>query len=208
MAIQAKSGSPREKWVAAFIPTVGIILVGFFYFTFYLKPDIESVESKLETARSNSTTPAVLRQLNDELQELRGDKTELESTIDSIEDEIAAKSLGFGELSLTTKHRAVTALLLEFDIALLEDTASTQTDLSPLRDKSFEVLESMPRNRGLNFRNLTLTADYKTVVDLLKKLPEIEGVLPVNISLKKTNSFNATTVSSNRSPTLTVTLLM
>ena len=121
MAFQKTTGSARERWVAAFLPTVAIALIAFMYFTFYLNPAIQTVESDYETAESEAVIPRVIKELNDELQQLQDNQTELENTINSADDETVAKAVAFEQLSPTAKHRAVTALFQEFDIAILED---------------------------------------------------------------------------------------
>ena len=47
MALQTTSGSLREKWVAAFLPTAAIILVAFLYFNFSLNPEMKEVENMI-----------------------------------------------------------------------------------------------------------------------------------------------------------------
>ncbi len=55
MAFKTTSGSTREKWVAAFLPTMAIILASFMYITFYASPEAETVERQYKAAMSNVT---------------------------------------------------------------------------------------------------------------------------------------------------------
>ena len=208
MAFQTTSGSAREKWVAAFLPTAAIALIAFMYFTFYLNPAIQTVESDYETAESEAVIPRVVKELNDELQQLQDNQTKLENTINSADDETAAKAAAFEQLSPTTKHRAVTALFQEFDVAILQDEKAPQANLPSVSSESVKVLKSNVNKEAANFRDLTLTADYNTIVTLLKKLPEIQGVLPVAITLKKPKASKTLNDSENPSAVWTITLLM
>lgn len=208
MAFQTTSGSARERWVAAFLPAVATILIAFTYFFFYLNPAIQAVESDFETTKSEAVIPRVVKELNDELEQLQDDQTELEKTINSADDETVVKSAAFEQLSSTAKHRAVTALFQEFDIAILEDQKVQQINLPSLSSESVKVLKSSINKEAANFRNLTLTADYNTIVTLLRKLPEIQGVLPIAITLEKAKASKKLNDLEKQSAVWTITLLM
>ena len=185
MALQTTSGSSREKWVAAFLPAVAIILITFMYINFSLQPKLEEVERAYSTAIDRAVPVQVVTMLEGELKKLRNDKIELSNTIESVQEEIAAKSVAFEQLSPTAKHSAVTALFKEYEVAILEDQVVKEVRLPKLRDESLQTLRSLIREEAVNFRELTLTADYTTIVALLKKLPDIEGVVPVSLKLTK-----------------------
>lgn len=213
MALQTTSGSQREKWVAAFLPSVAIFLVAFLYFNFYAIPEMDAVEQKYNDAVAEAVPPFALTKLEEELQQLRDNQKEMEGTIGSVEDEVTAKSMAYRKLSPTAKHGKVTALFQEFDVAILEDQTTREIKVPTLRKNSIEVLQSLLPEEVVNYRNLTLMTDYPTIVALLKKLPEISGVLPINITLKKTKSVPIKTapISEQKegpSAVWTVTLLM
>ena len=185
MALQTTSGSSREKWVAAFLPAVAIILITFMYINFSLQPKLEKVEREYSTAIDRAVPTQVVTMLEGELKKLRNDKIELSNTIESVQEEIAAKSVAFEQLSPTAKHSAVTALFKEYEVAILEDQVVKEVRLPKLRDESLQTLRSLIPEEAVNFRELTLTADYTTIVALLRKLPDIEGVVPVSLTLTK-----------------------
>ncbi len=208
MAFKTTSGSTREKWVAAFLPTMAIILASFMYITFYASPEAETVERQYKAAMSNVTPLQFVEQLEHELQQLTAEQKEMQSTIDSVQEELTEKSVAFEQLSLTSKHNAVIALLQEYNVAILEDQISRDTNLPTLRSDSAKILQSLLPQDAINFRDLRLTADYTTVVELLKKLPEIPGVLPVNVLLKKTKSVASSDEQENETPVWTLTLVI
>ncbi|MAI35861.1 MAG: hypothetical protein CBE00_14100 [Planctomycetaceae bacterium TMED240] len=208
MALQTTSGSQREKWVAAFIPSVAIFLVTFLYFNFYANSQIKTVEAEFDAAVAKAVPQDFLVKLNDDLQQLRFDEKELEQTLKAVEDEITAKSLAYQELSPTAKHAQVTALLHEFNIAILQDQVTRDVNVPDLRNESIEVLKTLLPKQTINYRNLTLTTDYPTVVTLLKKLPEIAGVLPINVTLEKTKRIAFSEQKQSSSAVWKVTLLM
>ena len=208
MALQKKSGSAREKWMAAFLPSVAMILIAFMYINFFMKPDFETVQRKLDAAMGSVVPQAVITELANDWGQLRDDQTELQDTIRSVEDEVTAKSVAYERLSPTAKHLAVTALFKEYQVALLQDQTAEEIRLPKIRGKSIEILRSLLPEEAINFRELTLTADYLTIITLLKKLPEISGVLPVNITLQKTTKVAASEKPNGPSLVWTITLLM
>ena len=130
------------------------------------------------------------------------------TSIRSVEDEVTAKSVAYERSSPTAKHLAVTALFKEYQVALLQDQTAEEIRLPKIRGKSIEILRSLLPEEAINFRELTLTADYLTIITLLKKLPEISGVLPVNITLQKTTKVAASEKPNGPSLVWTITLLM
>jgi cellulose synthase/poly-beta-1,6-N-acetylglucosamine synthase-like glycosyltransferase len=208
MAFQAKSGSPREKWIAALLPTVGIILITFIYTSFFLMPTMQSVDEEYKRSMASAISADVIMKLQVNVAQLREEKEELDNTINSVSDEASAKSVAFEELSPTAKHGAVTALFREYDAAIINDQVVADVSLSKLRSNSIDTLETMVSKKAINFRKLTLTADYVTVVELLEKLPEIEGVIPISIMLDKKKGIDPSDESGLLSPVWTVTLLM
>jgi len=208
MAFQATNGSTREKWVAAFLPSIAIVFVTFMYFTFYANSEMEAVERQFNAAVASSIPPSAVDQLNNQWQHLLAEQTALQSTIDAAEAEVTAKSVAFEQLSPTAKHGAVTALFQKYNVAILQDQAASETSLPTLGNKSTEILRSILSKDAIHFRDLTLTADYPTVVALLKNLPEIPGVLPVSIMLEKTKIVASSDAPEGPSAVWTVTLLM
>ena len=208
MAIQTTSGSRREKWVAAFIPAVAILLVTFFYISFYADPQLRKVESQYDSAVRSGVTPDILAKLDWDVKQLSDERTELQRTIRSVDDEVTAKSGAFQRLSPTAKQSAVTALCREHGVAILQDQMVKEIRLPALRQKSFEALQSLVPKDAINFRELTLAADYATIATVLKKLPEIPGVIPVSMTLKKSTVTDSSGDSRNPTVTWTVGLLM
>ena len=208
MAFQATSGSQREKWVAAFIPAVAILMISFFYFTFFANPELKKVESKFNSAVSGTVTPDVIAKLEWDAKQLRKDRTELKGVISAVNEEVAAKSGAFQKLSPTAKHSAVTELCREHGVAILKDQTVNEIRLPSLRRKSVETLTSLVPRDAIGFRELTVTADYATIVVLLKKLPEVSGVIPVSVKLEKGKV--ADSLGGSRGPPVswTVGLLM
>ncbi len=111
----------------------------------------------------------------------------MQSEIRAVDDEVAANSEAFQKLSPTAKHSAVTALCREHGVAILRDQEVNEIALSTLRKESIETLRSLVPSEAINFRELTLAADYVSVVTVLKKLPEVSGVIPVAVKLEKTS---------------------
>lgn len=185
MALQTTSGSSREKWVAAFLPAVAIILITFMYINFSLQPKLAKVEREYNTAIDRAVPTQVVTMLQGEVKKLRNDKIDLSNTIDSVQEEIAVKSVAFEQLSPTAKHSAVTALFKEYEVAILEDQVVKEVMLPTLRNESLQTLRSLVPEKAVNFRELTLTADYSTIVALLRKLPDIAGVVPISLTLTK-----------------------
>ncbi len=208
MAIQKKSGSAREKWMAAFLPSVAMILIAFMYINFFMKPEFETAQRKFDAAMGSVVPQAVITELDNKWGQLRDDQTELQDTIKSVEDEVTAKSVAYERLSPTAKHLAVTALFKEYQVAILQDQIVEEIRLPKIRGKSIETLRSLLPEEAINFRELTLTTDYPTIITLLKKLPEISGVLPVNITLQKTTKLASSEKPNAPSPVWTITLLM
>ncbi len=208
MAFKTTSGSTREKWVAAFLPTMAIILASFMYITFYAGPEAETVERQYKAAMDDVIPMQFVKQLEDELQQLIAEQDEMQSTIGSVEEELTVKSVAFEQLSPTSKHNAVIALLQEYNVAILEDQISRDINLPTLRSDSAKILQSLLPEDAINFRDLKLTADYPTVVELLKKLPEIQGVLPVNVLLEKTKSVASSDEAKSSTAVWTLTVLM
>ena len=208
MALQTTSGSPREKWVAAFLPSVAMILITLMYIIFFMRPELETVQSKFDAAMGNVVPQAVITELDNEWKQLRDDQRELQNTIKSVEDEVTAKSVAYERLSPTAKHLAVTALFKEYQVAILQDQTTQEIRLPKIRSASTETLRSLLPKEAINFRELTLTANYPTIVALLKKLPEISGVLPVNITLQKTTKVASSEEPNAPSAVWTITLLM
>ncbi len=208
MALKTTSGSSREKWVAAFLPAVAIILVAFMYISFYANPEYETVEKQYKAAVENFIPQQFLKQREDERQQLIAEQNDRQSTMASVEEELTEKSIAFKQLSPTAKHTAVIALLQEYNVAILEDQISQKINLPTLRSESAKVLQSLLPKDAINFRDLTLTADYPTVVELLKNLPEIPGVLPVNVLLKKTKGVASSDEPTDSTAVWTFTVLM
>ncbi len=208
MALQVTSGSQREKWVAAFIPAVAILLVGFLYITFSALPAFNKTEKEFQAAVGGGLGLNAIEQLEAEAQQLRDEQTELQRTIASFDDEVTAKSAAFQRLSLTAKHSAVTALCREHGVAILQDQTADSIKLPALRNKSVETLQSLVSEEATSFRELTLTGDYATIVTLLKKLPEASGVIPVSVTLKKAKAADSPGDSLNPAVSWTIGLLM
>lgn len=208
MAFQATSGSQREKWVGAFIPAVAILLVTFMYFTFYANPEMKKVETKYQSAVSEAVTPDVVAKLDYDANKLREEQTELRRTISSVDEEVASKSGTFGQLTPTAKHSAVTALCREHGVAILLDQSVREISLPPLRKKSVDTLKSLLPKDSTSFRELTLSADYRTMVKLLNKLPDVPGVIPLSVKLQKSKAADYSNDSSTPSVSWTVGLLM
>lgn len=208
MAFQPTSGSQREKWVAALIPAVAILLVAFMYITFYANPELKKVESQFNSAVSGGVTPDIIAKLDWDVKQLRDERTELQRTIRAVDEEVTAKSGAFQTLSPTAKHSAVTALCREHGVAILQDQTVKEIRLPALRQESFEALQSLVPRDAISFRELTLVADYATIVVLLEKLPEIPGVIPVSMTLKKSKVADSSGDSQNPAVSWTVGLLM
>lgn len=208
MAFQATSGSQREKWVGAFIPAAAILLIGFFYINFYAAPELEKVERKFNSTIVGGVGPEVVARLNANAKKLREDQAEMKRMIRSVDDEIAAKSAAFESLNPTAKHSAVTALCRDHDIAILQDQTVKEIRLPPLRRESIETLKSLVSEDAIGFRELTLAANYATVVSLMKKLHKIPGVIPVSVQLKKSKIVDSSRESEQPEVSWTVGLLM
>ncbi len=208
MDFKTTSGSTREKWVAAFLPAMAIILASFMYITFYARPEAETVEREYNAAINNATPLQFVKQLEDELQQLTAEQKEMQSRVDSVEEELTEKSVAFEQLSPISRHNAVIALLQKYNVALLKDQISRDINLPIFRSDSVEILQSLLPQDTISFRDLRLTADYPTVVELLKKLPEIPGVLPVNVLLEKTKSVATSDEPEDETAVWTLTVLI
>jgi len=103
MALQVTSGSQREKWVAAFIPAAAILLVGFLYITFYALPAFNETEKEFQGAVGGGVGLNVIADLEAKAQQLRDDRTELQRTISSFDDEVTARSEAFQRLTETSQ---------------------------------------------------------------------------------------------------------
>ncbi|MCH2213487.1 MAG: hypothetical protein MK110_19490 [Fuerstiella sp.] len=208
MALQVTSGSRREKWVAAFIPANAILLIGFLYITLYAMPEFNKTETEFDRAVSNFVGPGVIQELEAESQQLRVDRAELKRTISSFDDEVTEKSEAFQQLPLTAKHRAVTALCRKHSVAVLQDQPVDSITLPTLRRKSVETLQSLVSKESISFRELTVAGDYATIVALLQELPEVLGVIPVSVTLKKAKQIDSSSRSTDPAVSWTVGLLM
>jgi hypothetical protein len=208
MTLQVTSGSQREKWVAAFIPATAILLVSFLYITFFAMPAFNATEKEFNGAVAGVDSLNVVEELETETQQLRDDRTELRRTISSFDDEVTAKAEAFQELSPTAKHSAVTALCRKHGVAVLQDQTVDSIKLPALRNKSVEALKSLVSEEATSFRELTLAGDYATIVTLLKNLPEVSGVIPVSLTLKKVKVINSSGDAPNPAVSWTVGLLM
>ncbi len=208
MALQTTSGSSREKWVAAFLPAVAIILITFMYINFSLQPKLAKVEREYNTAIDRAVPTQVVTMLQGEVKKLRNDKIDLSNTIDSVQEEIAVKSVAFEQLSPTAKHSAVTALFKEYEVAILEDQVVKELMLPTLRNESLQTLRSLIPEKAVNFRELTLTADYSTIVALLRKLPDIAGVVPISLTLTKNDKTSSKIDFATPKVLWKITLLM
>jgi hypothetical protein len=111
-------------------------------------------------------------------------------------------------LSPTAKHSAVTTLCREHGVAILQDQTVDSIKLPALRNRSIETLQSLVSEEATSFRELTLAGDYSTIVTLLKKLPEVSGVIPVSVTLKKEKVTDSSRDSSSPAVSWTVGLLM
>lgn len=208
MALQISSGSQREKWVAAFIPATAILLVGFLYITFSALPAFNKVEREFKAAVTGGVGLGVVENLQAQAQRLREERAELRRTIRSFDDEVAARSEAFQQLSPTARHGAVIALCREHGVAILQDQTVDSIRLPELRSRSVETLQSLVSEEATSFRELTLAGDYATVVRLLKALPEVPGVIPVSVTLKKSKVADSSGDSPDPAVSWTVGLLM
>lgn len=208
MALQVTSGSQREKWVAAFIPAVGILLIAFLYITFYVLPAFNEAESKFSSAVSGAVGLDLVAELEADAQALRSERIDLQRSIRSVDDEVTAKSEDFLQLSPTAKHGAVTALCREHGVAILQDQTVKEIRLPTLRQESVETLQSLVPKDATSFRELTLAGDYATIVTLLNKLPKVPGVIPVSVKLKKAGVDDSSGDSPSPAVSWTVGLLM
>ena len=208
MAVQITSGSQREKWVATAMPATAILLVGFLYISFYAMPAFEKTEKEYNRAIEGGVQPDVVADLDAEAQQLRDDQTELERIISSFDDELTQKSDSFQRLSPTLKHSAVTALCREHGVAVMRDEPVDSIRLSGIRNKSVETLQTLISKEATSFRELTVACDYATIVTLLKKLPEVSGVIPVSVTLKKASISDSLSDSPSSAISWTVGLLM
>ena len=105
MALQTTSGSLREKWVAAFLPTAAIILVAFLYFNFSLNPEMGEVEKEYKAAKAASVSQADIDMRQSQSEELRNEVDELEKAKKSFETEMEVKKKEFTQRKPTEKKR-------------------------------------------------------------------------------------------------------
>ncbi|MEL7499750.1 MAG: hypothetical protein AAFN77_19260 [Planctomycetota bacterium] len=211
MALKASSGSPREKWVLTFIPTVAIFMLAFGYIAFFVNPAMKKLQGKYDSAKSSTITPDVIDQLKWQKEQLLKQQIEMQEIVRSVAKEVAAKSEAFQQLSPTEKHSGVMALCREHGVAILQDTTVKNIALPTLRSKSVETLRLLVPKEAIGFRELTLEASYGKIVALLKSLPDIPGVIPVKVQLEKTakpESGSVLSVSSGTQVSWTVGLLM
>jgi hypothetical protein len=211
MAIQVSSGSQREKWVAVFLPATAILLVAFMYITFYALPAFNETEREYNSVVSGGVGPEVVASLQAEADALRREQAQLQRTIRLVDDEVIAKSEGFKQLSPTAKHSAVTALCRKLGVAVVQDQAVNDIRLPTLRSDSIETLQTLISKDATSFRELTLSADYPTIVTLMQELPKVPGVIPISVKLTKKTNSNATDSSgvfSSPAVSWTVGLLM
>ncbi len=209
MALQTTSGSLREKWVAAFLPTAAIILVAFLYFNFSLNPEMKEVEKEYNAAKATEVTQAEIDMLKSQSDELRSEVLELETAKKSFETEMEEKKKEFTQQKPTEKHGAVTELFQKYDVAVIQDQLVDEISLPTVSNKSIENLKTFDGFQDLiHFRELTLMADYTAIVELLNELPKIPGVVPVRVALDKTNQSESAKDSSGPAVKWIVTLLM
>ncbi|MEM7473743.1 MAG: hypothetical protein AAF483_02045 [Planctomycetota bacterium] len=208
MAFQATSGSQREKWVAAFIPGMAILLITFMYVTFFGFPAERDAKRKLTAASSGALGVNELAELEFQATTLRNERTELQETIRLVNEEVKVKSAAFQELTPTGRHNALTALCREHGVAILKDEPVAKLRLPDLRQKSVETLQSLVSKNATGFRELTVAADYSTIVDLLKEIPQVPGVIPVSVKLEKANVNKVWIGSASTEVSWTIGLLM
>ena len=209
MALQTTSGSLREKWIAAFLPTAAIILVAFLYFNFSLNPEIKEVEKEYDAAKATEVTQAEIDMLKSQSDELRSEVLELEKAKKSFKTEMEDKKKKFTQQKPTEKHGAVTELFQKYDVAVIQDQLVDEISLPTVSNKSIENLKTFDGFQDLiHFRELTLMADYTAIVELLNELPKIPGVVPVRVALDKTNQSESAKDSSGPAVKWIVTLLM
>ena len=209
MALQTTSGSLREKWVAAFLPTAAIILVAFLYFSFSLNPEMEEVKKEYDAAKAASVSQADIDMLKSQSEELRNEVDELENAKKSFETEMEDKKKDFTQRKPTEKHGAVTELFQRYDVAVIQDQLVDEISLPTVSNKSIENLKTFDGFQELiHFRELTLMANYTAIVELLNELPKIPGVVPVRVALDKTNQSESAKDSSGPAVKWIVTLLM
>ncbi len=208
MAFQAASGSQREKWVATFLPAMGILLVAFMYISFFGYPALNEAENELKSASTGALGVNELAELKFQAKKLRDEQTTLQQTIRLVADEMKTKSAAFRELSPTARHNALTALCREHEVAILRDEPLTSLVLPELRKKSVETLQSLVSADATSFRELTVAANYATIVALLKELPEVPGIIPVSVKMQKANASNSRVGSSGTGVSWTIGLLM
>ena len=189
------------------MPATAILLVGFLYISFYAMPAFEKTEKEYNRAIEGGVQPDVVADLDAEAQQLRDDQAELQRIISSFDDELTEKSNSFQRLNPTVKHSAVTALCREHGIAVVEDQPVDSIKLSGIRHKSVETLKSLV-SKETSFRELTVACDYATIVTLLKKLPEVSGVIPVSVTLEKATVSDPLIDSRSSAVSWTVGLLM
>ena len=209
MALQTTSGSLREKWVAAFLPTAAIILVAFLYFNFSLNPEMGEVEKEYKAAKAASVSQADIDMRQSQSEELRNEVDELEKAKKSFETEMEEKKKEFTQRKPTEKHSAVTELFQKYDVAVIQDQLVDEISLPTVSNESIENLKTLQGFQELiHFRELTLMANYTAIVELLNEVPKIPGVIPVRVALDKTNQ--AESAKESEGPTLKwiVTLLM
>ncbi len=192
MAFQVTSGSQREKWVAAFVPATAILLVAFLYITFFALPAFNKAEKDFKSAVGKAVGPELVAALDEDAKQLRRDRNALRDTMSSVEDEVTEKSKAFQQLSPTAKHSAVTALCRQHGVAILLDQTVESIRLPTLRDKSVKTLKSLVPSEAASFRELILTGEYAAIVELLRELPEIPGVIPISMTLTKPNRVDTT----------------
>jgi len=183
MAFQTASGSPRERWIKALLPTAAILLVYVVFVYHGNNQELTDLRTDLKKVSDEAPSDADILTARFKVDDARAKRDKLQDQVEEAQAEIDLSLARFTGGSPTARVLQLDRLCRELSIAVVRQTLTTEVNFSVSRRKSLDTLRKLA-DQEITFRQLDVVAHYGDIVTLLRKLPEsVEGAVPVGIEL-------------------------
>ena len=197
--LQPSSGSTRERWIKALLPTAAIVAVYTLLVIVSSSRELTRLRKELADEQKRAVTEDVLFQLNSQRVSATRERDRLQDQIESARKSVEQTVEQFAGRSATERMARVGQLCRESSISVLEQKPADQLQLSKLREASLQELRKLVPGDGVRYQQLELFGRYTEMETLLRRLPaEVRGVVPLAIELLEENSESSAVSSGQR----------